>query len=289
MNRWDEIQATARDVASNIHSDPDKVTAMADDLIKLVGLMVDAVGKGVAIDGESNISDPDDESAHARYLTGEAVQRYAQEAVAEASSPGCDLERWTRPSPTGYVFPEGTGWTYTDRRPEELKSARPVWLPSTGTAGRLTSAANQAADAVSASTEHGPARGERPLFAPGAEAYYRKVLGLDRPDVTASTEYVPARLDLIPQVESVSEAPHTWVTAMDDHGFLMDWQHCGVCGVRKCDGGCGDPSVGATPDIDCTTHGDDQAQQCVERCVGCGDPVGNGRAHGPNQGFGGCC
>lgn len=121
MNRWDQIQAIARDVASNIHSDPDKVAAMADDLIKLVGLMVGAVGKGVAIDGESNISDPDDESAHARYLTGEAVQRYAQEAVAEASSPGCDLERWTRPDPTGYVHPEGTGWTYTDRRPDELK------------------------------------------------------------------------------------------------------------------------------------------------------------------------
>lgn len=167
MNRWDEIQATARDVASNIHTDPDKVTAMADDLIKLVGLMIDAVGKGVAIDGESNISDPDDESAHARYLTGEAVQRYAQEAVAEASSPGCDLERWTRPSPTGYVHPEGTGWTYTDRRPDELKH----------TAGTVT---------------------------------------------------------------------------------------------------------------ELRTVGNDQARQCVERCVGCGDPVDNGHAHGPNQGFGGC-
>lgn len=128
MNRWDEIQATARDVASNIHSDPDKVTAMADDLIKLVGLMVDAVGKGVAIDGESNISDPDDESAHARYLTGEAVQRCAKEVVAKASSPGCDLERWTRPSPTGYVHPEGTGWTYTDRRPDELKRTAVAYL-----------------------------------------------------------------------------------------------------------------------------------------------------------------
>lgn len=51
MNRWDEIQAVARDVATNIHTDPDKITAMADDLIRLCGLMIDAVGKGVACDG----------------------------------------------------------------------------------------------------------------------------------------------------------------------------------------------------------------------------------------------
>lgn len=151
MNRWDEIQATARDIASNIHSDPEKVTAMADDLIKLCGLMIGAVGKAVAIDGESSISDPYDDSAHARYLTGERIQDAARSAVDEASSAGCDLERWRRVTPgtgcrcghvpsvhqaegctgerfnnepckggpcTGFVVrePEG-GWTYTDRRP----------------------------------------------------------------------------------------------------------------------------------------------------------------------------
>lgn len=80
MNRLDEIQATARDIADWVCADPADRNRMADDLIKLVSLV-----------------------------------------VAEASSPGCDLERWTRPDPTGYVHPEGTGWTYTDRRPDELK------------------------------------------------------------------------------------------------------------------------------------------------------------------------
>lgn len=82
---------------------------------------------------------------------------------------------------------------------------------------------------------------------------------------------------------------HIWVTAEEgDPDTLTDWI-CNTCRIARCDGSCGDASVGATPDIDCTTHGNDQARQCVERCVGCGDPVDNGRAHGPNQGFGGCC
>lgn len=40
MNRYDEIQAMARDIASNIHADSEKRNAMADDLIRLCSLMI---------------------------------------------------------------------------------------------------------------------------------------------------------------------------------------------------------------------------------------------------------
>ncbi|AMD42796.1 hypothetical protein SEA_XKCD426_55 [Streptomyces phage Xkcd426] len=98
MNRWDEIQATARDIASNIHVDPEQRNAMADDLVKLCCLIVDAVGKGVAVDGESDMGMTDDETAHARYLTGERIQTEAKRVAEEASSAGADLERYERPT-----------------------------------------------------------------------------------------------------------------------------------------------------------------------------------------------
>jgi hypothetical protein len=49
MNRWDEIRATARNIASNVHHDPVARDAMADDLIKLVGQVIEAVGNGEAV------------------------------------------------------------------------------------------------------------------------------------------------------------------------------------------------------------------------------------------------
>ncbi|AKA61720.1 hypothetical protein SEA_YDN12_53 [Streptomyces phage YDN12] len=97
MNRWDEIQGLARDIASNIHAEPAARDAMANDLIKLCGAMINAVGKGVAVEGESSMNDDDDDSAHARYLVGERIQSGADEAVSEATD--ADLDRWTRPSP----------------------------------------------------------------------------------------------------------------------------------------------------------------------------------------------
>lgn len=160
MNRWDEIQGLARDIASNVHVDPVKRDAMADDLIKLCGAMIGAVGKVVAIDGESSMNmgenDDADAAAHARYLVGERVQDGAREAVDSATNPKVDLERWTRPSPgdgcrcghvpvvhedgvcngegfngvachggpcQGFVRKEPTdGWQHTDRRPAALRT-----------------------------------------------------------------------------------------------------------------------------------------------------------------------
>lgn len=101
MNRWDEIQGLARDIASNVHVDLVKRDAMAGDLIKLCGLMIDAVGKGIAIDGESFMnmgeSDDADAAAHAQYMVGERMQSAAQTAVTEAVS--ADLDRYTRATP----------------------------------------------------------------------------------------------------------------------------------------------------------------------------------------------
>lgn len=102
MNRWDEIQGLARDIASNVHVDSVARDRMANDLIKLCGLMIDATAKGVAVDGESSMNggdggDGDTCSAYARYLTGERMQAAATEAVTEATT--ADLERWTRPTP----------------------------------------------------------------------------------------------------------------------------------------------------------------------------------------------
>ncbi|ATN93723.1 hypothetical protein SEA_ABT2GRADUATEX2_53 [Streptomyces phage Abt2graduatex2] len=160
MNRWDEIQGLARDIASNVHADPAKRDAMADDLIKLCGAMIGAVGKVVACEGEAAIGDGDDASAHTRYLVGERVRDAAREAVDSATNPKVDLDRWTRPSPgdwcrcghapsvhedgvcngegfngvachggpcRGFVRKEPTGgWRHIDRRPAALQpSATP--------------------------------------------------------------------------------------------------------------------------------------------------------------------
>lgn len=147
MNRWDEIQAVARDIASNVHADEHARDAMADDLIRLCGLMIGAVGKVVASSGESELNDvhdstfePDPENspeeaatalaefeqeqmldaakAHGMYLTGERVQDAAREAV--SASVGADLERYNH-GPYGRPV-----WTHTDRRPAKLRPATPV-------------------------------------------------------------------------------------------------------------------------------------------------------------------
>lgn len=120
MNRYDEIQAVARDVASNVHADPEKRNAMADGLIRLVGLMLAAQGKAVAVKGESDMNshycnDPDcDCSAngctaeydlsHGIYMTGESMQDAARALIGDCA--GADLERYERPV-----------WTHVDRRP----------------------------------------------------------------------------------------------------------------------------------------------------------------------------
>jgi len=244
VNRWDEIQGLARDIASNVHADPAARDAMADGLIKLCGAMIAAVGKAVAIDGESSMhmgeSEDADAAAHARYLVGERVQDAAKEAVEAATNPKVDLDRWTRPGPgdpcrcahvpsvheggqctgeqynrepckggpcTGFVRREPEwGWHPTDRRPAALRPvARVVDLP--------------------------------PVPEPGApQPPFRGTLQ-DFHDASATFQLCP---------------PHTWVTALDEMGQPArdaagnTWQLCGVCGLKKPPRPCCYPTTCAT-------------------------------------------
>lgn len=222
MNRWDEIQAAARDIASNVHADEHARNAMADDLIRLCGLMIGAVGKGVAIDGESSMNDahhapfrydPEDDGdeaaqraafdleqslevsqAHGMYVTGERIQDGARDAVAE--SVGADLERYAHGS---YGSPV---WTHTDRRPATLR----VNVPCTGS----------------------PDTCPRPVAVSPADGHFGCIrCACPRPDT------------LEQQAADFSHPgqPHTRVTALDEMDQpLRDeagktWYHCGVCGV----------------------------------------------------------
>lgn len=115
MNRLDEIKAAALDAAQHVTQDERARVAMADDLIRLIGLMVQAVGKSVASDGESDLNDAEDlsdsVSAHTRYLTGERIQDGARWATTEAVA--ADLSRY-----------ESTRW------------GSPVWRPRCPDCGR---------------------------------------------------------------------------------------------------------------------------------------------------------
>jgi hypothetical protein len=115
VNRLDEIKVAALDAAQHVTQDDRARVAMADDLIRLVGLMVQAVGKSVASDGESDLNDAEDfrdgVSAHTRYLTGERIQDGARWAATEAVA--ADLYRY-----------ESTRW------------GSPVWRPRCPDCGR---------------------------------------------------------------------------------------------------------------------------------------------------------
>ena len=129
MNRWDNIKGAALDVAQHVTQDPKQRDAMANNLITLIGLMVNAVGKGVAIEGESDMNDvadwtapwddgsfdpnpeqvaefeteraTDSAKAHNRYLVGEEIQRQADHVA--GSSRTANLQRWVDLGP-------GYGW-----------------------------------------------------------------------------------------------------------------------------------------------------------------------------------
>lgn len=222
MNRWDEIQGLARDIASNVHADPVARDAMADDLIKLCGAMINATGKVVACEGEAAMnmgeSDDADAAAHARYLVGERIQDAAREAVEESTNPKVDLDRWTRPSPgdgcacghvpsvhvdgrctgeqynreackggpcTGFVRREPTGgWRHVDRRPAALRRSGPVTV-----------------------------------------VVPDEPVQLGNPNPVDLSDFEPHR--------------HNWVTALDEMGQPArdaagkTWQHCGVCGALQ--------------------------------------------------------
>lgn len=110
MNRHDLIQATARDIASNVHADPTARDRMADDLIKLCGLMINATGKYVSSYDEREMNDACDDAPgcghvecdivqhRTMYATGERIMSSVDEIVAESTNPEVNLERWDESS-----------------------------------------------------------------------------------------------------------------------------------------------------------------------------------------------
>lgn len=120
MNRWDGIKSVALGLADNITENPAQRDAVANGLITLVGLMLEATGKGVAVDGEAELNeahtwmfdpecteteeefkaDKDRElaRAHNLFLAGEAIQSQARMVTEESIA--ADLTRWDVLDPT---------------------------------------------------------------------------------------------------------------------------------------------------------------------------------------------
>lgn len=109
MNRFDEIKCKARDIASNVHADPEMRDAMADALVELIGLMVQCVGNAVAIEGESSMNDVCDNAPNCghvecdtvqhkvTYSIGESIQDEARRTVEDVKNSG--VERYHRITP----------------------------------------------------------------------------------------------------------------------------------------------------------------------------------------------
>lgn len=91
MNRYDEIRAAAGAFLGRLVPENQREDA-TDELLKLICLVVESVGKSVAVDGESAICfDEDDaEQNHTIYLTGERIQdgaRHTLNATTEGNRP----------------------------------------------------------------------------------------------------------------------------------------------------------------------------------------------------------
>jgi hypothetical protein len=110
MNRWDEIKIKALEVASHLTTDTETRDRVAQGLVELTGLMIQATGKIVAGEGEVSANEyyaagePDEAGhAHSRYLTGESVQDASREIMDEVTS--ADLERYVRCGECSRVAP----------------------------------------------------------------------------------------------------------------------------------------------------------------------------------------
>lgn len=114
MNRYDEIMAKALDAAVSAGVPVEKRNRFADDLIDLVGLMMQGLGKYVESDGEADMNNPEDfreeVGAFTRFQTGSRMQRAADKLRAGAKA--ADLSRY-----------------------EDSKWGHPVWRPRCGDCG----------------------------------------------------------------------------------------------------------------------------------------------------------
>lgn len=273
-NRWDEINATAKDVADWVCANEQDRNQMADDLIKLVTLVVAAVGKSVAIEGEADVGMGDctcdrlkgcsgsctnpehDAKAHNRYLIGERIQTAADKVQREASHDGADLERWVRDGGTPVWQPRGNAARLAG-------TADGPFRP-----GQMTRLAHEAADRMRDAKRNSRGNCHGYGEVPPSHATGCRVAAAQQADESVTTLQTWDGKVLRTQQERDTPQRHTFVTATDgDTGRAMDYQHCGVCGAR-CECATGSPEAYDGPDVDCPQHGDHIATVCSDPGTG---------------------
>lgn len=235
-NRFDSIRADALDVAVLLGAGPDTRDRVADALVKVCGGLIEAAAKSLAIGGESDMNDcrtwgeesfGDAHNAYTRYLAGERLQDGARDSVQEVL--GADLDRYTR------------------------DGLKPVWVPPTGAARTREQAATQptlSQRAEQAAAAFGPYTG--PRGAGGEAPMFQMNLGQRVAQTVHATGTV--------------ENTHSWTPALDGDNRPLNYDHCGVCGQRKCSWLAGDAAPACDWDPDCPNHGDRIAQTCRPVC-----------------------
>lgn len=245
-NRFDSIRAHALDAAVLLGAGPDTCDRVADALVRLCGEMIESAGKSLAIGGESDMNDcrtygeesrGDSINAYTRYLAGERLQDGARDTVKEVLD--ADLERYAR------------------------DGLKPVWVPPTGAARTREQAATGTQPSLSQRAEQaaatfGPYTG--PKGANGEAPQFQLNLG----------QRVRQAVHATGSVQPVN--PHTWVPALDGDNRPLNYDHCGVCGQRKCEWLSGDAVPACDWDPDCPVHGDVIAQGCGSSAVATGLP-----------------
>lgn len=247
MNRFDQIRADALDAAVLLGAGPDVRDRVADALVKLCGGMIEAAAKSLAIGGESDMNDcrtygeesqGDSINAYTRYLAGERLQDGARDTVKEVLD--ADVERYARAGlKPAWVPPTGAART----REAAVRPAFPGGVQPT-----LSQRAEQAAATFGPYTGPKGAAGEAPMY----------------------------QLDLGPELrQRVAQAAHatgtvtnthSWTPALDGDNQPLHYDHCGVCGQRKCSWLAGDATPACDWDVDCPSHGDQLAQTCRPVC-----------------------
>lgn len=212
MNRMDQIKAAALDAAQHVTQDPAQREAMAVDLIGLIGLMIGAVGKHVAVNGESDLNEAEDfedcESAQTRYLTGERIQDGARWTVEESSV--ADLSQY-----------------------EDSKWGAPVWRPRCPDCGVRVGMVDNA--------DYPDGKIVYTYLDHTEDCDTRKSSGITIVEWARSQDghacnWVVAR-------------DGRGRPAMDSRG--LSWQHCDVCGVHRVDCRCSYCETGQDTCPDC--------------------------------------
>lgn len=139
MNRWDEIRAEAVHAADLLTPDPAVRDAVANHLIRLTGLMVQAAGKGVAIDGESAMNDIPDEDDFEPF-PGDTPEEDAQRRADFAEERRRDVIETSTAFRVGEQMQDGARVAVRESLAADLSryeaaGLRPVWTSQRATYG----------------------------------------------------------------------------------------------------------------------------------------------------------